>query len=96
MKQIAVIDTPFAQVHSLEGAPPCSIGKQRDGQAEIRSDTSPFQTASLITAPSFPGKSVHLKAIISSFLTGLKQDFWKQAICFWNEKESKTICRVQG
>ena len=31
MSQTAVIDTPFAEVHSLEGDPLCSTGEQMHG-----------------------------------------------------------------
>ncbi|XP_036351582.2 thioredoxin-like [Ochotona princeps] len=42
---------------------------------------------------SFPGKSVHWKAIVSSILTLFRQKCLKQAICFWKFKAVRKLVR---
>ena len=55
------------------------------------------QSSAPITAFSFRCKSVHLKAIISSVLTLLEQDFFEAShLVLGMRSDLKAICRVLG
>lgn len=81
---MAVTNTPFAEVHSLEGDQLCSAKEQTHRWTDV-DWTGRFSLLEIIPNHStlLSLKSVHLEAIISSFSTMLKPSISR------NEEKSK-------